>query len=74
MYFLGNWGSLSSGSSCVPVLSFLLFLKFADLPRIEDLYFGLPLLVVAAEDGGGSDVGLLGEEGGVVAERYEVPG
>ena len=72
--YLGNCGSLSSGSPCVPVLAFLLLLKFTDFPRIEDLYFGLPLLVVAAEDGGGGDLDVLGQEGGVIAEGDEVSG
>ena len=65
---------MSSGSPGVPVLPFFLFLKFADFPRIEDLYFGLPLLVVAAEDGGGCDLDVLGQEGGVIAEGDEVSG
>jgi len=64
----------SSGSSGVPVLSFLLFLKFPDFSRIEDLYFRLPFFVIPSKDVAGGDLHILRLYGGVIAEGDKVPG
>ena len=44
------YGKLSSGSSSISVLSFLQFLEFSDFASIQNLNFGLPLLVVSSEE------------------------
>lgn len=45
----------SSGSSGISVLSFLQFLKFSNFPRIQNLYFGFPLLIISSEEVARSD-------------------